>query len=37
MLNGFGTVLWDRYSKIEEVAPIVGGMHHSKRSLYVKD
>ena len=35
--NGFGTVLWDRYSKIEEVTPIVGGMHHSKRSLYVKD
>ena len=32
--NAPGTEIWDGYQKINEVNPIIGGMHHNTRYLY---
>lgn len=34
--NKNGTTIWDGYAKIENITPVIGGMHHNVRSLFRK-
>ena len=32
--NDYGTTIWDGYTQIENIIPVVGGMHHNVRKLF---